>query len=446
MSRLPSQVIGDAYTNSRAMDVLTDITEIGNRMAGQNGERAGAEVIRDAFEAADLRAVEINEFDVAGWWRGDSSIEVDAGRSPRFESDHQIIALPGTPSGDVEAQLLDLDYGLPEDMDDGIEGKIVMARSDTPDDHDRWIHRMEKYATAADHGAVGFVFRNHVEGCLPPTGEIGDHDRPGPIPAVGVSKETGARLARYCEGGEPTARLGVDCRNAPSTSQNVEAVVGPDTESEVLVTAHIDAHDIAEGAGDNGAGSTLVAEIGRLLKAAEDDLDTRVRLVTFGAEEIGLCGAYHWVDTHDNDAVKAVINIDGAGNSRTPRVRSYEFEPMTTAFETVGEDLDVPVEVDDELSPHSDAWPFVEEGIPTVTAGSVSEAEGRGWGHTHADTLDKIDSRDLRALAISLATAAMTVAEDDRSIPHKERTAIREAIDEGYEQELKVIGRWPYGD
>lgn len=72
-----------------------------------------------------------------------------------------------------------------------------MARSDGPADHDRWHHRMEKYAAAAEEGAAGFIFRNHYEGALPPTGEVGYHERPGPIPVVGVSKKLGDRLARY---------------------------------------------------------------------------------------------------------------------------------------------------------------------------------------------------------------------------------------------------------
>ena len=451
MSRLPEEVVGDAYTSRFAWETLEALVEVGNRMAGQEGEREGAEVIADAFAEAGLREVEIDEFEIPGWWRGSSELTLADPHARTYEQSHEVVALPGTPAGEAAGEVVDVGYGTPDEFEAAdLDGKIAMASSETPDDHGRWIHRMEKYVAAAEAGAEGFVFRNHVEGCLPPTGEIGYHNRPGPIPAVGVSAEVGARLARYCADDEASATLSVDCRNEETASRNVEAVVGPDeTEAgddvpEVLLTAHVDAHDIAEGANDNGAGSALVAEVGRLLAQVEDDLDARVRFVTFGSEEIGLWGAYHWAESHDLDAVKAVVNVDGAGNSRNLGVGANEFDALGEVFEEVTESLDAPLSRHDTISPHGDQWAFVQEGVPAVMAYTESEGSGRGWGHTHADTLDKLDVRDLRATAVLLAEAVLAVADDEREIPQKSREEIRDTIDEGYVEELKRGGRWPY--
>jgi Zn-dependent M28 family amino/carboxypeptidase len=446
MTRLPDEVVGDAYTSSFAWETLEELVEVGNRMAGQAGEAEGAQVIADAFADAGLREVEIDEFDVPGWWRGSSSLELDEPHARRYEGDHEVIALPGTPAGAAEGEVVDVGCGTPEEFENAdVEGKIAMASSRTPDDSDRWIHRMEKYVAAAEAGADGFVFRNHVEGCLPPTGEVGYHNRPGPIPAVGVSAEVGSRLARYCADDEASASLTVECRNEPATSRNVEAVVGPENaDREVLVTAHVDAHDIAEGANDNGAGSALVAEIGRLLAQVADDLDTRVRLLTFGSEEIGLWGAYHWAETHDLDGVKAVVNLDGAGNSRNIAVGANQFDDLAAVFEDVTDDLDAPLSRHDTISPHGDQWAFVQEGVPAVMTHTESESSGRGWGHTHADTLDKLDPRDLRAVAATVAECVLELADDEREIAQKSREEIRDTIDEGYVEELKRGGRWPY--
>jgi Zn-dependent M28 family amino/carboxypeptidase len=448
MTRLPDSAVGDAYTSQFAWNALEELVEVGNRMAGQEGEREGAQVIADAFEQAGLREVEIDAFEIPGWWRGSSRLELADPHARSYEASHEVIALPGTPAGEAEGEVVDVGYGTPEEFDAAdLEGKIAMASSETPEGHGRWIHRMEKYVAAAEAGADGFVFRNHVEGCLPPTGEVGYHNRPGPIPAVGVSAEVGKRIARYCAADEASATLSVDCRNEETTSRNVEAVVGPDeseADEEVLVTAHVDAHDIAEGANDNGAGSVLVAEVGRLLAQVEDDLDTRVRLVTFGSEEIGLWGAYHWAESHDLGDVKAVLNVDGAGNSRNLGIGANQFDALADAFEDVTDDLGAPLSRRDTISPHGDQWAFVQEGVPAVMAYTESEESGRGWGHTHADTLDKLDVRDLRAVAVQLAEAALEVADADREIPHKSREEIRDTIDEGYVQELKRGGRWPY--
>ncbi|WP_276299002.1 M28 family peptidase [Halorussus lipolyticus] len=448
MSRLPESVVGDAYTSQFAWETLEELVEVGNRMAGQAGEREGAEVVADAFEEAGLREVEIDEFEIPGWWRGSSRLELADPHARTYDASHEVIALPGTPAGDAEGEVVDVGCGTPEEFADAdLAGKIAMASSETPEGHGRWIHRMEKYVSAAEAGAEAFIFRNHVEGCLPPTGEIGYHNRPGPIPAVGVSAEVGKRIARYCAADEASAALSVECRNEETSSRNAEAVVGPDdAEREVLVTAHVDAHDISEGANDNGAGSVLVAEVGRLLAQVEDDLDTRVRLVTFGSEEIGLWGAYHWAETNDLDSVKAVVNVDGAGNSRNLGVMANEFDALAEVFADVTDGLGAPLSRRDTISPHGDQWAFVQEGVPAVMAYTESDESGRGWGHTHADTLDKLDVRDLRAVAVQLAESVLAVADDGREIPHKSREEIRDTIDEGYVQELKRGGRWPYDE
>jgi Zn-dependent M28 family amino/carboxypeptidase len=447
MTTLPPQLVGDAYTSTHHWDLLCDLVDVGNRMAGQEGEAEGARLVAQAFEGIGLRNVEIDEFEIPGWWRGDSRLVTGGAHEETYGADYQVIGLPGTPSGDVEAELVDVGCGRPEEFAAAdLDGKIAMASSETPDDYGRWLHRMEKYVSAVEQGAVGFVFRNHVEGCLPATGEIGYNNRPGPIPAVGVSREVGARLRRHAAEGDLSVRVDVDARNEPTTSRNVTGELGPDTDEVVLLTSHVDAHDIAEGANDNGAGTAILAEIARLLARVEDDLETRVRFVPFGSEEIGLRGAYHSAERQPLDDVKCVVNLDGAGNSRTLALRANEFGEMTGLFEAVADELDVPMQTSDTISPHGDQWAFVQEGVPAVMAASASGENGRGWGHTHADTLDKLDVRDLRALSVLVGSAVFTATEADREFPHRSREAIREMIDEGYEQELKKGGRWPYDD
>ena len=448
MATLPKELVGDAYESTHSWELLCDLVDIDNRMAGQQGEADGAELVRDAFERHGLREASINEFDIPGWWRGECSLTVERDRTHVFDGSHQIVELPGTPSGDVDAEIVDVGHGLPEDFEEAdLEGKIAMASSFTPDSYGRWIHRGEKYSAAAKEGAVGFLFRNHIEGALPPTGSIGDDDGPGPIPAVGVSKEVGDRLVRYCEDDAIEATLSVDCRNEPSQSRNIEAVIGPDTEEEVLFTAHVDAHDVGEGANDNGVGTVLVSEVGRLLSQIEDDLETKVRLLVFGAEEVGLFGAYHWVDTHDHDQVKCILNADGAGYSRNLAIYTHGFDPIGEAFREVTEERSVPIEVHDDIRPHSDHWPFVQEGIAGAQARSTSEGSGRGWGHTHGDTLDKLDIRDLRDLAVGITAGVVKLAEADREIEHKPVEEIRDAtIEQGYEEGMRNTGGWPFDD
>ncbi|AUX10823.1 peptidase M28 [Halalkaliarchaeum desulfuricum] len=467
MTELSEAVVGDARTSSFAWELLEDLTDVGNRMAGQDGERRGAELVRETFDSAGLDDPEIVEFEIPGWWRGESTLRISGPLERTHEESHEVIALPGTPADTVSGPLVDVGTGSYDDFADAegeLQGAIVMASSESPSSSDRWIHRMEKYVNAADRGAAGFVFRNHIEGALPPTGEIGYHERPGPIPAVGVSAEVGDRLARLAadhdgrngdggndEGGNddggndaPVVELDVDCRNEPSTSRNVRATIGPaEADREVLVTAHVDGHDISDGANDNAAGCAAVAGIGRLLARAADDLDCRVRLATFGAEEIGLWGAYHCAETLPKEGIKCVVNLDGACNSRNLRVGTNGFATIGDVFESVTDDYDAPLSTGDTISPHGDQWAFVQEGIPAVMVSTTSEQSGRGWGHTHADTLDKLDPRDLTEVVTLVTEAVYRLADDDVEPTHTTSQRIREKMDDGYIQELEVGGRLP---
>ncbi len=168
--------------------------------------------------------------------------------------------------------------------------------------------------------------------------------------------------------------------------------------------------------------------------------------MTFDAEEIGLRGAYRWVETHDTSDIACVINVDGAGSSRDLKVNTNGFCSLTRVFEEVTNDFDAPLSTNDVIAPHGDQWAFVQEGVPAVMAASASESSGRGCGHTHADTLDKLNSRDLSELATLIAEATYRIAIIDVSIPHGSRGEICDRIDADYITELETGGRWPYDD
>jgi Zn-dependent M28 family amino/carboxypeptidase len=430
--------IGDTFTSDVGWDHLETLVDIGNRMAGSDGERTAAEATRDALEAAGARNTRLEPFPIQGWERGQSRIETP-------DRPQSCIALPRSPAGEVGGELVDLGYGLPADFETAdLEDAVVMARSDVPDHHDRYVHRREKYCYAVANGAAGFVYRNHVPGGLPPTGSVGTEDDPiGPVPAVGVSREVGARLARRFDGDPVT--LAVDAETGDATSQNVHAELGPDTGEELLVTSHVDAHDISEGAMDNGAGTAMVVELASALAAREADLDTRVHFVTYGAEEVGLVGSNHHADRVDTDAVRAVVNCDGVCRGRTLKLVTNTFDTLGEAADAVADRFDHPVTVDPTCGPHSDHWPFVARGVPGTHVTSETDGEGRGWGHTHADTLDKLEARDLRESAILLTEYVVEVAGADFQGDHVDPAEIGAALEaEGQAEGMKVAGDWPF--
>jgi len=429
--------IGETFTSDAGWDHLETLVDIGNRMAGSEGERRGAEATRDALADVGARDARLEEFDVQGWTRGSSAIRARG-------ATHDSIALPRSPAGEVTGELADVGHGLPADFEADLDGAVVLAASDVPSWFDRYIHRREKYYRAVEAGAAAFVYRNHVDGCLPPTGSVGTDSAPiGEVPAVGVSKEVGARLARRFDGHEVTVEVDADVHDA--TSQNVHADVGPDTDEEILVTSHVDAHDIAEGAGDNGAGTALVVEVARALADREGELDVRVHLLVYGAEEVGLVGSTRDADRRDGDDVRAVVNNDGVVRGRTLEFYAHGFDALGDAAREVADRFDHPVTVNPKLGPHSDHWPYVQRGVPGYHVTSETDGEGRGWGHTDADTLDKLESRNLREQTVLLTELIVDLAGEDVRIDPREPGEIADQLEaEDLAEGMKVTGAWPY--
>lgn len=72
---------------------------------------------------------------------------------------------------------------------------------------------------------------------------------------------------------------------------------------------------------------------------------------------------------------------------------------------------------------------------------------GRGWGHTAADTLDKLEPRNLTESAILLTELVVEVASADIDITHHDPGAIAAALErEDKAKGMKLIGDWPFSE
>ncbi len=454
--------LGRTWTDDEPWRFLTDLTAIGSRMAGSDGERRAAGVVAEAFERAGVADVDTDPFELDAWERGSAALRVRApartgGETAReFES----IALPYSPAGEVAGELVDVGYGTPAEVDErDVEGRIAVASTTTPSGG-RFVHRMEKFGYAIDAGAVGFVFVNHLEGQLPPTGSLtfgGEAD----AVAVGVSKETGAWLREYAIGGDvggsggrdaagargasdatAEAELAVEATTASGESRNVVGRVGPDTDERLLLLAHYDGHDVAEGALDNGCGIATVAAAAGIL--TEADLPIGVDVVAVGAEEVGLLGAEHLVETVDLDRVRGVVNVDGAGRHRDLVALAHASDAAASIAKSVSAATRQPIAVDAEPHPFSDQWPFVRRGVPALQLHSDSGDRGRGWGHTHADTRDKVDDRNVREHAMLTALLVSEFAAAERDVPRLGRDRlVGELRDADFETGMRAADLWP---
>ncbi len=103
-------------------------------------------------------------------------------------------------------------------------------------------------------------------------------------------------------------------RTGEMEGRNVVFTVG-EGEREILLTAHYDAvvlqdGSLSQGVVDNAASVVGVIEAAKLLR--DRDLNHRVRVILLDQEELGLIGAYKWIEAHGLENVAAVVNSDVA--------------------------------------------------------------------------------------------------------------------------------------
>jgi Zn-dependent M28 family amino/carboxypeptidase len=414
------QILGDVCTSTETMDNLIVLCDdFGSRFGGTEGERQAAEFFQAKMREYGLKDVHLEPVEYIGWTRGEARVQIV---SP-IQKTIPCISLPYCPPVDLEGAILDMGDGAPKDFDqraDEIEGKIVMTTSVvSPKGSKRWIHRSEKYGRSLLAGAVGFIFVNHYPGFGPATGDIG-HDGEGLIPGISISKEDGALIQRIMKRkGQVRIHLTTTDHSRPMTSWNVIGDLPgrayPD--QIVMLGCHYDGHDISQGAGDPASGAVSVLEAARVLAKYAPDLPGTVRFALWGIEEIGLYGSRQYVKAHAGELsdIRFYLNMDSAGTKTNHRdIVLNEWPDMEAHFEHWRDEMALDFAIAQSVSAYSDHFPFFMAGVPTGGMQSAERSlEGRGYGHTQYDTVDKVDLKSLREASTRAARLALRMASEE---------------------------------
>lgn len=449
--QLDQQMVGDIYTSQEAMENLTVLCdEYGARFAGTPEEYDAANFIAACFKRYGLQNVELEAYPYAGWTRGTATLEVI---EPIRRTLH-CISLPYCPAGDITTELVSAGYGSPGEYDalgNTAVDKLIMAQSASPPDLGRWVHRKEKFERAVLAGASGFIFVSEHPGVGPETGSL-QNNREAPIPGISVCKEDGEFLRRLLarNSGKVTLKLKTTDINEPRTSWNVIAdLPGRENSEEMIILGcHYDGHDISQGAHDPASGMVSVIEAARVLSTyATDSLKRTVRFIAFGTEEIGLTGAFRYVDAHESelDDIRFMLNMDAAGGASRKGIVLHCWDTLQPFFNIAREQMHAEMPVGQKVHSYSDHFPFFLKGVPSCHMGDPeSPPAGRGFGHTAYDTLEKVKLENLRAASSVGARIALRCA-NTNDFPAKRRNAeaVQEIIDtdpglEGYRISLKL--------
>jgi len=460
LNAIDRHILGTIWTSDESFRTLTYLCDdLGHRFAGSDREHTAAMHLKAKMEEYGLQNVRLEEFPMASWIRGKCELSLV---SP-LERNFSAIAMPYCPTAEIEADVVDVGEGeLPdfERMADQISGKIVLTDAETNKPGQRGSHRNDKFAWAIERGALACVYINQNPGMLHITGSITGRvpggssaaEREAPIPGIGISYEGGMTIRRLASRGQLRMKISTENETYDSRSYNVvgEVIGSEHPEEIILLGGHFDGHDIAQGAGDDGAGTVTGLEAGRGLAGLQGQLKRTVRVICFGSEEVGLLGAWHHANTHKDENFRFVMNLDGAGRGTggQEQVTVSSLPEMADYFRGLTTDLAYDFSVKDELNSHSDHFPFALRGIPNGTLNSKDSTAGmigRGWGHTEADTLDKISLRGLQMSAILVARLAARISEDN-NFPGRTRSVdeVRQQLSDADILDRQVqSGRFP---
>jgi carboxypeptidase Q len=190
-------------------------------------------------------------------------------------------------------------------------------------------------------------------------------------------------------------------------------------EEVVLLGCHIDSWDPGTGAMDDGGGCVVTWEAVRILKNLGLKPKRTVRVVLFTNEENGGAGGRAYRDAHKAELEKHVLALES--DSGVFRPRGFGFTGSDAARKTL-------TEIAALLKPlGADAIGPAGGGAdigPSVAAAQIPSASLEVDGskyfllhHTPADTVDKLEPRDLADNAAAIAFLAYVVADLPTPLP-----------------------------
>jgi len=415
-----------ALKDDVAYDIVEGLTtEIGPRLAGTEQEARAREWAVRKLKALGFSNVRIETYDMPVWVRGEERAEIV---SP-FPQPLILTALGNsgaTPAGGLQAQVVAFDdvAALEAAPDASVRGKIVFVSHNMTASQDGSQYgyfggaRRQGPSIASRKGAAAIVIRSigtdyHRN---PHTGVQSWAQGVSPIPAAALSLPDAEQLQRILKRGKPvTMRLTLTPRNVGMRqSGNVIAEV-PGTDRNagiVLIGGHLDSWDLGTGAFDNAAGVAITAAAAKRIMDAGRPRRT-IRVVWFGAEEVGLHGSNAYRTAHPNEKIVFVSESD-FGADRVWRMET-SLAPANKGLGDRVASLLAPLGISRGGSPAgggADVGAWVRSGVAAIDL----QQDGTryfDYHHTPDDTLDKVDPVQLRQ-NVAAWTAMLSVVANTR--------------------------------
>ena len=402
----------DALTGTKAFQWVENLTtEVGPRLAGSEAEASARAWAVQALADFGFDRVWVESFPLPGWERG---LETGYVVAP-YPQPLTLTSLGGsvaTPEEGVEGDLAiftslqALELAAPGSL----EGKIAYVghamRSTQSGSHYGYFGRLrrEGASIAASKGAKALLIRSIGTDShrMPHTGSMTYDPEQPKIAAAALSNPDADQIERMAARGKvPRVKLLLTPRFLGEvTSGNVIADIRGSVAPEevVIIGGHLDSWDLGTGAIDDGAGVGITMEVARRILSLNKRPRRTIRLILWGAEEVGLLGGKAYLESRKEHLQHHVIGTEsdfGAGRiwQVTSRV-SEQAQPVVDLISQLVEPLGIAPGPRDVASSGPDLTPMVSVGMPAFRF----VQDGRDYfdlHHTPDDTLDKIASQDL---------------------------------------------------
>ncbi|MDQ3078012.1 MAG: M28 family peptidase [Pseudomonadota bacterium] len=422
-----------ALQDDYAWDITEGLTtEVGPRLAGTEAEARARDWSVRKLRALGFSNVRVETFDMPVWTRGYESAAIlapfpqpmavtalgnsastgPAGVTGQIVAFDSVDALRAAPDAAVRGKIVFIDHNMMPTQDGSSYGQFGAPRRQGP-------------TLASQKGALALVIRSvgtdHHRN--PHTGVMTFADGARPIPAGALSVPDAEQMARILKRGQPvTMRLTLVSQNiGRRQSGNVIAdVPGRDPSlAPVMVACHLDSWDQGTGAIDDASGCGIVAAAAKRIMDAGRPLRP-IRIVWFGAEEVGLFGGLDYRAKHGKEPHHAIAESDfGADriwkvDSRLGEARRAEAQALAAALAPLG----IGTGSYEEAS-GSDISVLLADGLPGVT---LNQDGTRYFDYHHSpdDTLDKVDPAQLRQ-NVAAWTAMLAVLTGGIEEPNRRR-------------------------
>jgi carboxypeptidase Q len=263
-----------------------------------------------------------------------------------------------------------------------------------------------------------------------------DMKKPIAVTSVALTPEHYNRIARLMEHNIPV-KLEFNIKNQvyedQTDSVNVIAEIPGNSKKDeiVMLGAHLDSWHGGTGATDNAAGSAVVMEAVRILKALNLNMDRTVRMALWSGEEEGLLGSRAYVKEHFADRETMKLSAE---HSKLAGYFNYD--------NGTGKIRGIYLQGNDMARPIFESWmePFKDLGATTVTIRNTGGTDHQSFDavglpgfqfiqdpmdyssrthHSNMDVYDHVQGGDLMQASAIMAAFVYNTAMRDEMLPRK---------------------------